>query len=67
MFDENGYGLYDGMSDVFDANLFAETVISNFEKGIFSTDINDSKFYYVQEDTPEQARHESFGKNWMIF
>lgn len=53
--DEDGYALYDGMSDVFDAELFADTVIANFEKGILSTDITDPKFYFVQEDTTEQA------------
>ena len=52
--DNEGYGLYDGMADVFDANLFADTVIANFEMGIMSTDIRDSKFYYVQQDNAEQ-------------
>ena len=53
--DEDGYALYDGMSGVFDAELFADTVIANYEKGILSTNITDPMFYYVQEDTPEQA------------
>lgn len=54
--DENGYLLYDGMSDVFDAQAFADAVIANLEMGVLSTNINDSKFYYVKEDSPEQRK-----------
>lgn len=51
---KDGYTLYDGMSDVFDEQLFADTVIANFEMGILSTNITDAKFYYVQEDNSLQ-------------
>lgn len=53
---ENGYELYDGMNNVFDAELFADTVINNLENGILSTNIHDSQFYYIQSDSLEQKQ-----------
>lgn len=52
---DKGYELYDGMQNVFDYELFADTVIKNFKMGILSTDINDPKFYYVEQDSEQQS------------
>ncbi len=52
---ENGYELYDGMHDVFDADAFAEAVIENYNDNIFVSDVSNEEFYYVQSDTKAQA------------
>lgn len=67
MLDENGYSLYDGMSNVFDAELFADTVIANLDMGILHTDITDSRFYYMQEDSPEQTKARELWKELEAF
>lgn len=56
LYGENGYEFYDGMTDVFDAQGFAELVVSNVKNGIYTTDITDDNCYYVQEDSPQQAQ-----------
>lgn len=53
---ENGYELYDGMTDVFDASAFADKVIENYKNNIFYTDITDEAFYYVEKDSAEQSK-----------
>ncbi len=53
---EDGYELYDGMEHVFNADAFVEHVMMNYSKGILTSDLTSEEFYYIQEDTLEQAK-----------
>lgn len=56
IYGENGYELYDGMSGVFDPDVYADKVIENYLNGILYTDITDEAFYYVENDSSKQEK-----------
>lgn len=53
---DNGYELYDGMQNVFDAQSFAQLVADNVQQGVYTIDVASSGCFYNAKDNDEQAQ-----------